>query len=291
MSSDDELTFRIPGHSRGGNSPALPLAPGPAPPRQRTAAAVILTEGAEELACRRPRPSNGREAGRQGKPLSPDGGPVAELASELRRMRELARLTYNQLAARTGKAVSTLTAAVAGKRLPSWLVARAWVQACGGDGDTVLGLYQRACVAAGRSAPARDLAGVVPPDLVAATTAAEFITQMIRLRARAGISLRTLNLRSGGRLPPSTVSEALRRDRLPRLELVLDYARACGIRDDAIGEWERSWNVITNALRSDLTEGEVAQGSHSAVQVRRGLACAEAQMTARSSRGPVGSEG
>ena len=105
-----------------------------------------------------------------------------------------------------------------------------------------------------------------------ATTAAEFITQMIRLRARAGISLRTLNLRSGGRLPPSTVSEALRRDRLPRLELVLDYARACGIRDDAIGEWERSWNVITNALRSDLTEGEVAQGSHSAVQVRRGLA-------------------
>jgi len=273
MSSDGEPTFRIPGHSRGGHTPALPLARGPAPPRQRAAAAVILTGGAGEPAFRRPGPGSGREvAGRPGKPLGPDGRPAAELASELRRMRELSGLTYSQLAAKTGKAVSTLTAAVAGERLPSWPVARAWAQACGGDGDTVLGLYQRGCVAAGRSAPARDLAGVVPPDPAAATTAAGFITQMIRLRARAGISLRTLNRRSGGRLPPSTVSEALRRDRLPRLELVLDYARACGIRGDTIGEWERSWNAITNALRPGLAEGQVAQGSHSAARARHGLA-------------------
>lgn len=208
--------------------------------------------------------------GRPEKPLSTKSGPLAELASELRAMRELAGLTYCQLAAETGKAVSTLTAAAAGKRLPSWPVVRPWVQACGGDGDIVLGLYQRACAAAGRSAPARDLAGVVPPDPAAATTATEFITEMIRLRAWVGNpSLRTLNLRSGGRLPPSTVSEALRRDRLPRCGLVLDYVRACGVRDDAIGEWERSWNVIKNALGSDLTQARWRRGHTRLTRVRR----------------------
>jgi transcriptional regulator with XRE-family HTH domain len=174
----------------------------------------------------------------------PPEEPLAELASELRHMRNRAHLTYRELAAKTGRALSTLTAAAAGKRLPSWSVARAWAQACGGAGDVVLGLYQRACAASGRAAPARDLAGIVSPDPAVATTAAEFITQMIRLRAWAGISLRTLNLRSGGRLPPSTVSEVLRRDRLPRREFLLDYVRACGVCDDAIGEWEHAWNVI-----------------------------------------------
>ena len=245
------------------------------PPGLRLPVASPLTSP-KSLPVVRRTPSSGREVaimvtfvGRPEKPLSTKSGPLDELASELRDMRELAGLTYCELAAETGKVVSTLTSAVAGKRLPSWSVVRAWVQACGGDGDIVLGLYQRACAAAGRSAPARDLAGVVPPDPAAATTAAEFITEMIRLRAWAGISLRTLNLRSGGRLPPSTVSEALCRDRIPRCELVLDYARACGVRDDAIGEWERSWNVIKNALGSDLTQARWRRGHTRLTRVRR----------------------
>ena len=74
---------------------------------------------------------------------------------------------------------------------------------------------------------------------------------MIRLRVWADDpSLRTMNQRSSGRLPPSTISDALRRDSLPRRDLVLDYVRACYVvrvgyvPDRVVRDWERAWNVI-----------------------------------------------
>ena len=189
--------------------------------------------------------------GRPENPLKTEGGPRAELASELRRMRELAGLTYKNLSGETQRAPSTLTAAVDGKQLPSWQVVRAWTQACGGDIDNVRNLYERACTEAGRPAPGPDLSGGKPPDPATARTAREFLAQMTRLQIWAGNpSLRMLNRRSGGRLPPSTISEARRRDSLPRRDLVLDYVRACyharvgHVPDNALRDWERSWNVI-----------------------------------------------
>ena len=350
MSSDDERSFRIPGHSRDGNSPARPSAPGPVPLRQGPEAVVILiviiinvlcvlwllghghgaaattTVGITAVAkpcvrfsrarlndaldrgrsvfprqsrkglggrtapswltrarCippgrrsrRKPGPPSGlaRAAeqvtmtttctGRPENPLSPDGGPVAELARELRRMRNRADLTYRELAAKTGRAPSTLTAAADGQRLPSWPVTRAWVQACGGNGNAVLDLYERARTIVGRPAPSPDLSAGKPPDPAAAATAAELLAQMAQLRVWAGNpSLRTLNRGSGGRLPPTTVSEVLRNMRknsLPRRELVLDYVRACGISDDAIREWERAWNVIRSREVNPAATEQVSQ--------------------------------
>jgi DNA-binding XRE family transcriptional regulator len=348
MSSDHELSFRIPGHSRDGNSPARPSVPGPVPLRQGPEAVVVLIviiinvlcvlwllgdgHGAAAAAAavgiaavappcvrfcrarlpdvlhrgrsvfprqswkglsgwtvpswlikprcippgrrsrRKPGPPSGlaraaervtmtaTRTGRPENPLSPDGGPVAELARELRRMRNRADLTYHELAAKTGWTPSTLTAAADGQRLPSWPVTRAWVQACGGNGNAVLDLYERACIVVGRPAPSRDLSAGKPPDPAAAATAAELLAQMARLRVWAGNpSLRTLNRRSGGRLPASTVSEVLRKNSLPRRELVLDYVRACGIPDVAICEWERAWNVIRSREVNPAANAQLSQ--------------------------------
>jgi OmpA-OmpF porin, OOP family len=183
--------------------------------------------------------------GRPENPLKADSGTLTELARELRRMREQAGLTYRELSAKTGRSPSTLTAAAVGNQLPSWQVTRSWIQACGGDAEAVLRLYERACAEAGRPAPDPDLSSEDPPVPGVEGTAAEFLDQMTWLRIWAGNpSLRTLNKRSGGRLPPSTISEALRRDTLPRRELVLDYVRACSAPDSTVQTWERAWNGI-----------------------------------------------
>lgn len=120
--------------------------------------------------------------GRPENPLKRDSGAIADFASELRRMRKRARLTYRELSAKTGRSPSTLTAAADGKQLPSWAVTRAWIQGCGGDRETVLRLYERACAETGLPAPGPDLPGEEPPDPATASTADEFLGRMTRLR-------------------------------------------------------------------------------------------------------------
>ena len=62
-------------------------------------------------------------------------GAVADFAQQLRLLRQHEALTIRQLAAATGLSTATLSVAASGRKLPSWEVARAYVQACGGDTD------------------------------------------------------------------------------------------------------------------------------------------------------------
>jgi len=72
--------------------------------------------------------------GRRESRIDPDGGPVAEFALELRRLREQAGSpTYRELSERTRFVPSVLSAATRGSRLATWPVIRAFVVACGGD--------------------------------------------------------------------------------------------------------------------------------------------------------------
>ena len=72
--------------------------------------------------------------GRRESRIDPGGGPVAEFAMELRRLRERAGSpTYRQLSERTRFVPSVLSAATRGTRLATWPVTRAFVAACGGD--------------------------------------------------------------------------------------------------------------------------------------------------------------
>ncbi|BCL28741.1 hypothetical protein ACFFS2_04840 [Streptomyces aurantiacus] len=68
------------------------------------------------------------------RPLDPDGGPLAEFAAGLRKLRERAgRPTYRDLARNAHYGIATLSSAAAGRQLPSLAVTLAYVRACGGD--------------------------------------------------------------------------------------------------------------------------------------------------------------
>ncbi|MEU4424376.1 hypothetical protein AB0F81_27470 [Actinoplanes sp. NPDC024001] len=68
------------------------------------------------------------------RPLDGQGGPVEQLAAELRRLREKAgRPGYRQMAARVNYSVATLSAAASGRRLPTLEVTLAYAAACDGD--------------------------------------------------------------------------------------------------------------------------------------------------------------
>jgi WD40 repeat protein/transcriptional regulator with XRE-family HTH domain len=68
------------------------------------------------------------------KPINPEDGPLAAFAHALRALRERAGApTYRRLADKTGLSVTTLSQAAAGRALPTWKVAAAFVRACGGN--------------------------------------------------------------------------------------------------------------------------------------------------------------
>ena len=72
----------------------------------------------------------------------------------------------------------------------------------------------------------------MPPDPRRSASAAEFVTEMRRLRAWSGLTFRQLErnaAEAGDVLPHSTLVDALRRDRLPREDLLRAFVRACGL--------------------------------------------------------------
>ncbi|RJL34205.1 hypothetical protein D5H75_06965 [Bailinhaonella thermotolerans] len=78
------------------------------------------------------------------------------------------------------------------------------------------------------------------PDPRDAETPAEFMLQMRRLKAWSGLTFRQLEARAvaaGRPLPHSTLVAALRRDTLPREELVAAFAAACGCPEEGVAQW------------------------------------------------------
>ncbi len=73
-----------------------------------------------------------------------------------------------------------------------------------------------------------------------ATTPAEFVALMRRLRAWSGCSYRQLERRAeavGDVLPRATLADALNRRDLPREDLLAAFVRACGADGDTVAEW------------------------------------------------------
>jgi exopolysaccharide biosynthesis polyprenyl glycosylphosphotransferase len=182
-------------------------------------------------------------AGRPEQPIAASGA-AGQLAAELRRLR--GSRTYRELADLTELSPATLRAAAAGEKLPTWRVAHAFVSACGGDAGMIRPLWEDARAVAGRpvTGPSLGLPPVPVPEEV--TSAAQLISMMKLLRAWAGNpSFGELNKRCGGfRLPPSTVSDMLRRQKLPRLELLLAFVRACGLDEEQAAVWEQAWHEV-----------------------------------------------
>ncbi|SEH03158.1 hypothetical protein SAMN05444920_13362 [Nonomuraea solani] len=78
------------------------------------------------------------------------------------------------------------------------------------------------------------------PDPAAAHTDAEFVAALQRLKAWSGRSYRDIQShaqRAGHHLPYSTAAGMLKRQTLPREEVVTAFVRGCGLDEQAAAEW------------------------------------------------------
>ncbi|WP_344056861.1 hypothetical protein [Microbispora corallina] len=83
------------------------------------------------------------------------------------------------------------------------------------------------------------------PDPLTAQTPGELVDRMRRYRIWAGdLALRELVRRANGAFALSTLSKTLREDKLPPLELLLSFIRACGGSDDDVQRWGTAWRQI-----------------------------------------------
>lgn len=94
---------------------------------------------------------------------------------------------------------------------------------------------------------------------------AEFVTQLRRLKAWSGLTYRQLERRAAERgdvLPPSTVATALKRESLPRTELVRALVTACGGDEDTVERWVAARRRL--AAGEEMAPAAVRQVSSSA---------------------------
>ena len=191
-------------------------------------------------------------------------GPVADFAEQLRLLRHHASLTLRQLAARTELSTATLSVAASGRKLPTWEVARAYVQACGGDTDDWRVRWEHAACFSRLSVAMRlpgtlsstpggqhrenrlGFPGGPAPLPMTADSTDEFMQCLLRVKIWAGDPpVRTLSRRAG--LPPSTMQDFLHRERrkLPPVKTVCAFLKACGVDDaNVIAEWIFAWRRL-----------------------------------------------
>ncbi|TMR09218.1 helix-turn-helix domain-containing protein [Nonomuraea turkmeniaca] len=210
------------------------------------------------------------------KPITWDG-PIADLARELRRLRELAGPpipTYAQLAERGTFSRSVLADAAAGYRCPSWEVVIHFVTACGGlPGQEPWPTLWRHAHAAGqagdatprrpaRAAPAKSRTsarqatvtaaqqGPAPPDPWQAETPQEYRYQLSLLRVWAGVSIPEICRHSGyddhrrSGVAYATVHDTLNAKfaRMPPLRAVRAIVAAC---EADLDQWVGAWRAIS----------------------------------------------
>ncbi|MFC9502082.1 XRE family transcriptional regulator [Streptomyces sp. NPDC057002] len=90
-----------------------------------------------------------------------------------------------------------------------------------------------------------------------ARSAAEFVVCMRRLKEQAGLTYRTLEAnaeRHGDVLARSTAADALRRDSLPRAEVVVAFVRACG-GDEDVAVWLEARDRLAAAEPPEADDG------------------------------------
>lgn len=185
------------------------------------------------------------------RPIDPsDTRPLAGFARDLRALRhQKGNPPYAALAAKTRYVPTTLSKATDGRRLPTLDVTLALVSALGGDTTTweqrwhALAFAQAAASAAPTASGRTSLRPVRPE---AANTPAEFVREMRLLHVYAGKpSLRDMNNRVHGELPPSTLSDALRNTSLPSYRVLRLFLTACRLPTASHTEWEDTWKRLT----------------------------------------------
>ena len=98
-------------------------------------------------------------------------------------------------------------------------------------------------------------------DLGAVSTPGELAALLRTVRRRAdNPSLRTLEARTRHRDPPlskTTAASMLKGARFPRKAVMLAFLRACGIPDDKMGPWQRTWDKSHPARKDRPVLGQL----------------------------------
>jgi tetratricopeptide (TPR) repeat protein len=94
------------------------------------------------------------------------------------------------------------------------------------------------------------------PDPSAVESASDFVARLRRLKAWAGDPSFEQLARASG-VPRSTLADALntRRQRLPALDVVRRFVRACGVGDEGTADWETAWRRLRAAANAATPAG------------------------------------
>ncbi|MEU4192922.1 helix-turn-helix transcriptional regulator [Kribbella sp. NPDC026611] len=163
---------------------------------------------------------------RREREIDPSVGPVAEFAYRLRQARRRSGLTYRELADRTPYSHAHLVRAAKGDQLPSWLVARAYLAACGVTGPQNLKLWEQLWIAAAKT-EASNLNRRIGGSLRHITTAAGFGEHLRDFSNRhQRHTLRELQTKTG--IGKSTLGEWFTGARLPSVARLYHFAGVLG---------------------------------------------------------------
>ncbi|MDN3359744.1 LamG domain-containing protein [Actinomadura sp. DC4] len=100
-----------------------------------------------------------------------------------------------------------------------------------------------------------------PPDPREATSPVEFVVQLRRLKAWSDSTYRRLEkeaMRRGHVLPHSTIATALKRESLPRTELVEALVGACGCDEETVARWVAVRQRLSTGPGPEATRAEPA---------------------------------
>ncbi|MFJ4681800.1 helix-turn-helix transcriptional regulator [Streptomyces sp. NPDC091377] len=191
--------------------------------------------------------------GRRENPISQCSRSLKALVTWLRRGRDRAGLTYQQLAARTDYSADTLARAASGRSVPQNLgVVTAYAKGCDLSVKEAERLWKQA-----RRDEAR-AQGVLSGrrggvHIRVVKDFADLHSAIVDLYVDDGSpALRDLEARAGGvgRLPRSTVSRVLNGHSTPSRTFVAAFAAACEVRRADLPEWTKAWDRADADRRS-----------------------------------------
>ncbi|MFD4919287.1 helix-turn-helix domain-containing protein [Streptomyces virginiae] len=209
------------------------------------------------------------------KPIREAGPDLTRLAQHLRDCRRTARLTYDELAERTGKSASTLKRAASGESIPERQTVIAFVLGCvDGDGQIPImngALYWWAEARIAERGKLHQMPRPVHPTLI--TTKGELSLALAHFYEATGApSLRDLQLWAGGAhlLPLSTAARIVNRQALPASPQQLEaFLTACRVDKLNRHRMLKAWTLVTDPGRSRDDARKTAESARLSAVDRR----------------------
>ncbi|WP_328674872.1 helix-turn-helix domain-containing protein [Streptomyces sp. NBC_00343] len=198
------------------------------------------------------------------------------LAQYLRRHREMAQVTYEELARCTNLSAATLKRAASGRNVPKLGTLEAYITGCGGDEHAVQAATELWRAARIEERGRLDDLRAPRPELIGDAGDLSNALELVWERAGAP-ALREIRERSGSplALPVSSAARIVNRETVPAdLSQLTAFLTGCGVPTKEHGPWKKAWNKITSrraashAKAASVAPSAIAR-AHSLTQAAR----------------------